>query len=62
LNISATASDEEVNMAYQRKVAEFQPDRILSIAHSEAFITFAREQFQKITHAYETICKARNMN
>lgn len=62
LNISSTAADEEVNMAYQRKIAEFHPDRILSIAHSEAFITFAREQFQKITHAYETICKARNMN
>ena len=61
LNISPTATDEEVNMAYQRKADEFQPDKIQAAGLSEAFITFAQEQFQKISHAYETICNARNI-
>ena len=61
LGITADASDAEVKKAYRKKAAEFHPDKVQGSGLSNAFIQFAKEEFQKISNAYETICKARNM-
>ena len=61
LGITADASNAEVKKAYRKKAAEFHPDKVQGSGLSNAFIQFAKEEFQKISNAYETICKARNM-
>lgn len=61
LGITPDASDAEVKKAYRKKAAEFHPDKVQGSGLSNAFIQFAKEEFQKISNAYETICKARNM-
>ena len=61
LGITPDASNAEVKKAYRKKAAEFHPDKVQGSGLSNAFIQFAKEEFQKISNAYETICKARNM-
>ncbi len=61
LGITQDASNAEVKKAYRKKAAEFHPDKVQGSGLSNAFIQFAKEEFQKISNAYETICKARNM-
>ena len=62
LDISPSATDAEIKKAYRKKAADFHPDKIQGAGLPEEFTTFAKEQFQKISNAYETIRKARNMN
>ena len=61
LGITPEATDAEVKKAYRKKAAEFHPDKVQASGLSNDFIQLAKEQFQKISNAYETICKARNM-
>ena len=62
LGISPDADNAAVKKAYRKKAAEFHPDKVQGAGLPEEFTTFAKEQFQKISNAYETICKARNIN
>lgn len=61
LGVTPDASDAEVKKAYRKKSAEFHPDKVQGSGLSNAFIQFAKEEFQKISNAYETISKSRNM-
>ena len=61
LGITPEATNAEVKKAYRKKAAEFHPDKVQASGLSNDFIQLAKEQFQKISNAYETICKARNM-
>lgn len=61
LGITSDASDAAVKKAYRKKAAEFHPDKVQGSGLSNAFIQFAKEEFQRISNAYETIRKARNM-
>ena len=61
LGITPEATNAEVKKAYRKKAAEFHPDKVQASGLSNDFIQLAKEQFQKISNAYETICKTRNM-
>ena len=61
LGISPTATDAEVKSAYRRKAKEFHPDRAEGAGLSAAFIQRAKEQFQEIGNAYDTIRAHRGM-
>lgn len=61
LGIPPTASDAEVKSAYRRKAKEFHPDRAEGAGLSAAFIQRAKEQFQEIGNAYDTIRAHRGM-
>lgn len=57
LEITRSASDEEVKKAYRRMAVKYHPDKVshLGPEHQEA----AKEKFQKLTEAYERIKKER---
>lgn len=61
LGIPPTASDAEVKSAYRRKAKEFHPDRAEGAGLSAAYIQRAKEQFQEIGNAYDTIRSHRGM-
>lgn len=61
LGIPPTASDAEVKSAYRRKAKEFHPDRAEGAGLSAAFIQRAKEQFQELGNAYDTIRAHRGM-
>ena len=61
LGVPPTASDSEVKSAYRRKAKEFHPDRVENAGLSAAFIQFAKEQFQDLGNAYDTIRTHRGM-
>lgn len=61
LGIPPTASDAEVKSAYRRKAKEFHPDRAEGAGLSAAYIQRAKEQFQEIGNAYDTIRAHRGM-
>ncbi|HON18040.1 MAG TPA: TerB family tellurite resistance protein [Salinivirgaceae bacterium] len=59
LEISPTASDEEIKKAYRTMAFKYHPDRVEYLG--EDFKKAANERFQKINLAFETIKKERNM-
>ena len=61
LGIPPTATDAEVKSAYRRKAKEFHPDRAEGAGLSAAFIRRAKEQFQELGNAYDTIRTHRGM-
>lgn len=61
LGIAPTATDAEVKSAYRRKAKEFHPDRAEGAGLSAAFIRRAKEQFQELGNAYDTIRSHRGM-
>ena len=61
LGIPPTATDAEVKSAYRRKAKEFHPDRAEGAGLSAAYIQRAKEQFQEIGNAYDTIRAHRGM-
>lgn len=61
LGIPPTATDDEVKSAYRRKAKEFHPDRAEGAGLSAAFIQRAKEQFQALGNAYDTIRAHRGM-
>lgn len=61
LGIPPTATDSEVKSAYRRKAKEFHPDRAEAAGLSAAFIQRAKEQFQELGNAYDTIRDHRGM-
>ena len=59
LEIESTASNEEVKKAYRTMAKKYHPDKLQS--QDSALIKGAKEKFQKVQEAYETIQKERNL-
>jgi DnaJ like chaperone protein len=59
LEISKSATDEEVKKAYRRMAVKYHPDKVshLGPEHQNA----AKEKFQKLTEAYDRIKKERGL-
>lgn len=60
LNISNTASDEEVKKAYRTMAIRYHPDKVAQLG--EEYQKGAKEKFQMIQNAYENIKKQRGIN
>ncbi len=61
LNLTSSATDDEVKKAYRKLSIEFHPDTIASKGLPEEFTRFATEKFRVIQDAYESIKKERGM-
>jgi len=59
LEISESASNEEVKKGYRKMVKKYHPDKLQDLG--EAHLKGANEKFQSIQSAYETIKKERDM-
>ncbi|MDN3595818.1 TerB family tellurite resistance protein [Zunongwangia endophytica] len=59
LEIEKSASDAEVKKAYRKMVKKYHPDKLLDM--DEAYKKGAREKFDKVQEAYETIQKERGL-
>ena len=60
LEISPSASDDEVKAAYRRMAMKYHPDKVATLGAEVQ--KAAEEKFRKIQEAYETIKKERGMN
>ncbi len=60
LEIEKDASDDEVKKAYRKMAVKYHPDKVLHLG--EDFKEKAKDKFQKLSEAYETIKKERNIN
>lgn len=60
LEISETATDEEVKKAYRTMAIKHHPDKVAHLGEEVAHD--AKEKFQKINEAYNEIKKARGLN
>jgi DnaJ like chaperone protein len=60
LEISPSASDEEVKKAYRKMATKFHPDKVSHLG--EEYQNAAKEKFQKVQDAYERIKKIRGMS
>lgn len=61
LEISPDATDQEVKKAFRKKALSCHPDKIQGAGLSNEQIQRAKEKFQQISNAYETICKHRGI-
>ncbi len=59
LEISTEATNEEVKKAYRKMAVKYHPDKVSHLG--EDFQNKAKEKFQKVSEAYETIKKERNI-
>ncbi len=59
LEIEPTATDEEVKKAYRSMAMKYHPDKVTYLG--EDFQKAAKEKFQKVNEAYETIKKERQI-
>lgn len=57
LEITSTATDEEVKKAYRKMAVKFHPDKVAALG--EAVQKAANEKFQQVQQAYENIKKQR---
>ena len=60
LEISPSASDDEVKSAYRRMAMKYHPDKVATLGPEVQ--KAAEEKFRKIQEAYETIKKERGIN
>ena len=60
LEISQSASDDEVKAAYRRMAMKYHPDKVATLGPEVQ--KAAEEKFRKIQEAYETIKKERGIN
>lgn len=60
LGIEPTATDEEVKKAYRQMAVRYHPDKVGHMG--EEYQKGAKEKFQKVQEAYESIKKSRGMN
>jgi len=61
LNLSKTATDEEVKKAYRKMCIEFHPDTLASKGMGDEFKDVAERKFQEIQEAYEEIKRERGI-
>ncbi len=61
LEITATASDQEVKKAYRRQMNRHHPDKLVANGLPESMAEVAKEKTQRIQEAYEAICAARGI-
>ncbi|KTC65393.1 DNA binding protein DnaJ, heat shock protein (plasmid) [Legionella adelaidensis] len=59
LEINPNASKQEVKKAYRKLISRNHPDRLIAKGLPEAMIKMANDKTQKITKAYEAICKSK---
>ncbi|MBT6514690.1 MAG: DnaJ domain-containing protein [Crocinitomicaceae bacterium] len=59
LGLAENASEEEIKKAYRKLAIKYHPDKVQHLG--EEFQTGAKEKFQKIQDAYETIKKERGI-
>ena len=60
LEIDPSVTDDQVKKAYRRMAVKYHPDKVSSLG--EEFQLAAKEKFQKVQEAYETIKKERGMH
>ena len=60
LEISPSATDDEVRAAYRRMAMKYHPDRVSTLG--EDVQKAAAEKFQQVHDAYETIKRQRGMS
>ena len=60
LEISPSATDDEVKSAYRRMAMKYHPDKVATLGPDVQ--KAAEEKFRKVQEAYETIKKQRGMN
>ncbi len=60
LEISKTATDEEVKKAYRKMAVKFHPDKVSHLG--DDIQKDAKEKFQKVQSAYENVKRQRGMN
>lgn len=58
LGLTPSASKAEVKKAYRRLMSQNHPDKLVAKGLPEEMMVLAKEKTQKISKAYETICKA----
>ncbi|HWO57712.1 MAG TPA: co-chaperone DjlA [bacterium] len=61
LQVSPSASDEEIKRAYRRLMSQHHPDKLLAQGMAEATVRLANEKTQEIRKAYERIRRVRNL-
>ncbi|MBF0220168.1 MAG: co-chaperone DjlA [Gammaproteobacteria bacterium] len=61
LDVSATASDDEVKRAYRRMMSRNHPDKLVSKGLPEEMMRLATEKTQEIKSAYEQIKRVRGI-
>jgi DnaJ like chaperone protein len=61
LQISPSASNEEIKRAYRRLMSQHHPDKLLAQGMTEETVRLANEKTQAIRKAYERIRRARNL-
>ena len=59
LEIEKSASDEDVKKAYRKMAMKYHPDKVSYLGND--FQQAAKEKFQKVNEAYESIKKERNI-
>jgi len=59
LQVEKTASDEQIKRAYRKMAIKYHPDKVESLGNEAK--KAAKEKFQAINNAYETIKKERNI-
>ncbi len=60
LGIEPTATEEEIKKAYRQMAVRYHPDKVIHMG--EEFQKGAKEKFQKIQDAYESIKKSRGIS
>jgi DnaJ like chaperone protein len=60
LEITSSATDEEVKKAYRKMAVKFHPDKVAALG--EEVQKAAKEKFQKVQEAYEAIKKQRGFS
>ncbi|STX29477.1 DNA binding protein DnaJ, heat shock protein [Legionella beliardensis] len=59
LEISSSATKQEVKKAYRRLISQNHPDKLIAQGLPEEMIKMANDKTQKITKAYEQICTSK---
>jgi len=60
LEIETSASDSELKTAYRKMVKKYHPDKLIGLG--DEHLKGAKEKFQKIQAAYETIKNERGLS
>jgi DnaJ like chaperone protein len=59
LEVEADATDDELKKAYRKMATKYHPDKVAHLG--EEVVSGAKDKFQQLTNAYETIKKQRNI-